>query len=256
MYFVAGRTPYLQEVWVLWATNNVYIASRGSRRSLCHVPTTCRHIRNGGSNDISPLLGQHSHLDCDLSSLSLASSGQISRAVALQSIQIIWRLYFHLGKAAYILHQAPCSIWWRCQSRFVYLFPRYLEMQGLMSEFRRSQWAVYHWPRRHTTNIGEYWIGKRTMLVLCYYYHWWVFNRVTCLVWDGRVPANQPVKPLIAIIDKQEHTRRRRPWTRAFSTNALKGYEEIVVKRSSQLVDLVLSQKGAGNLTDFTSYFA
>uniref|UniRef100_A0A8H8CFT6 High nitrogen upregulated cytochrome P450 monooxygenase 2 n=1 Tax=Psilocybe cubensis TaxID=181762 RepID=A0A8H8CFT6_PSICU len=74
--------------------------------------------------------------------------------------------------------------------------------------------------------------------------------------WDGRVPPNQPVKPLIAINDKQEHARRRRPWTRAFSTNALKGYEETVIKRSSQLVDLVLSQKGAGNFTDFTSYFA
>ncbi|PPQ88066.1 hypothetical protein CVT25_013674 [Psilocybe cyanescens] len=73
--------------------------------------------------------------------------------------------------------------------------------------------------------------------------------------WDGRVPFTQPVKPLIAIRDKKEHTRRRRPWTRAFSTDALKGYEEIVIKRSSQLVNLVLAQKSVVNLSDFTSFF-
>ncbi|PPQ88069.1 hypothetical protein CVT25_013677 [Psilocybe cyanescens] len=74
--------------------------------------------------------------------------------------------------------------------------------------------------------------------------------------WDGRIPPKDPVKPLIALRDKTEHTRRRRPWTRGFSTNALKGYEELVVKRSRQLVDLLLSKKGVTNLTDYISYFA
>ncbi|KAH9477825.1 Cytochrome P450 monooxygenase orf5 [Psilocybe cubensis] len=74
--------------------------------------------------------------------------------------------------------------------------------------------------------------------------------------WDGRFPPKDPVKPLIALRDKTEHTRRRRPWTRGFSTNALKGYEELIVKRSRQLVDLLSSKKGVTNLTEYISYFA
>ncbi|KAH9481467.1 Cytochrome P450 monooxygenase FCK2 [Psilocybe cubensis] len=73
--------------------------------------------------------------------------------------------------------------------------------------------------------------------------------------WDGRIPESEVVKPLIAIRDKTEHTRRRRPWTRAFSTNALKGYEELVVKRSTQLVDSLAAEKGVTNLAKWISFF-
>ena len=47
---------------------------------------------------------------------------------------------------------------------------------------------------------------------------------------------------LVGIVDKQEHARRRRPWTRGFSTSALKGYETLVIKRTLQLVEVLLSQ--------------
>ncbi|KAJ3515892.1 hypothetical protein NLJ89_g1470 [Agrocybe chaxingu] len=74
--------------------------------------------------------------------------------------------------------------------------------------------------------------------------------------WEGRVPEQEAVKPLIAIRDKQEHNRRRRPWTRAFSTPALKGYENMVTKRSFQLMDALGAQKGIVNLTQWVSFFA
>ncbi|KAF8150653.1 cytochrome P450 [Crassisporium funariophilum] len=76
------------------------------------------------------------------------------------------------------------------------------------------------------------------------------------IVWDGRVPEQERVKPLIAIRDKQEHTRRRRPWTRAFSTAALKGYETIVTSRCVQMVDSLSAEKGTVNLTQWISFFA
>lgn len=107
------------------------------------------------------------------------------------------------------------------------------------------RWAILDWEKEHVS-YGPgiiFWLGHLIKFLHLY------------LVWDGRVPFTQPVKPLIAIRDKKEHTRRRRPWTRAFSTDALKGYEEIVIKRSSQLVNLVLAQKSVVNLSDFTSFF-
>ncbi|KAF9565398.1 cytochrome P450 [Agrocybe pediades] len=74
--------------------------------------------------------------------------------------------------------------------------------------------------------------------------------------WDGRIPEAEVVKPLIAIRDKTEHTRRRRPWTRAFTTVALKGYEELVTKRVNQLVDSLLAQQNPVDLATWISYFA
>lgn len=74
-------------------------------------------------------------------------------------------------------------------------------------------------------------------------------------VWDGRIPEAEAVKPLIAVRDKTEHTRRRRPWTRAFSTAALKGYEELVEKRANQLVD-TMTQNGSFDLSQLISFFA
>jgi len=61
---------------------------------------------------------------------------------------------------------------------------------------------------------------------------------------------------LIAIRDISEHTRRRRPWTRAFSTSALKGYEALVIKRVTQLVDTLAAQKDTVDLSQWISFFA
>jgi len=75
--------------------------------------------------------------------------------------------------------------------------------------------------------------------------------------WSGRIPV-QPVKPLVTIVDKTEHARRRRSWTRAFSTTALKGYEGLVKERSLQLVDSLASKnlKETQDLTQWFAYFA
>ena len=80
--------------------------------------------------------------------------------------------------------------------------------------------------------------------------------RIQQSVWDGRIPEAEAVKPLIAIRDKTEHTRRRRPWTRAFNTVALKGYEELILKRATQLVETMAAQNGSFDLSRLISYFA
>ena len=86
------------------------------------------------------------------------------------------------------------------------------------------------------------------------------------LVWSGRLPEyelvsfldnqdnsteprHEAVQSLICIVDKKERARRRRPWARSFSTSALKDYESLVIKRTLQLVDVVLS-KNLDDLVD------
>ncbi|KAI0265058.1 high nitrogen upregulated cytochrome P450 monooxygenase 2 [Gloeopeniophorella convolvens] len=51
--------------------------------------------------------------------------------------------------------------------------------------------------------------------------------------WDHRLPS------LIGCRDPVEHAIRRRPWSRAFSSTALKEYEVIIAKRLRQLVDSI-----------------
>ena len=78
------------------------------------------------------------------------------------------------------------------------------------------------------------------------------------LVWSGRVPAGQTVHSLIAMVDKTEHARRRRAWTRGLATAALKDYEVMVKNRSLQLVDTLASNnlKETQNLTEWFAFFA
>ncbi|EGN99142.1 hypothetical protein SERLA73DRAFT_137309, partial [Serpula lacrymans var. lacrymans S7.3] len=73
--------------------------------------------------------------------------------------------------------------------------------------------------------------------------------------WEGRT-SELKVKPLITIIDTHEHARRRRPWNRAFNTSSLKGYEEIISKRTLQLVNVLSQEKsGAVDLCQWICYF-
>jgi hypothetical protein len=88
--------------------------------------------------------------------------------------------------------------------------------------------------------------------------------------WSGRIPSTEKVtipdngveehhvavRSLIAIVDKQEHARRKRPWSRGLSTAALKGYESLVIKRNLQFVDVLLSKnlKEAVNLASCITY--
>ncbi|TFK75098.1 cytochrome P450 [Pluteus cervinus] len=74
--------------------------------------------------------------------------------------------------------------------------------------------------------------------------------------WDGRIPEKEIIRPMISIRNKADHTRRRRPWTRAFSTTALKDYEEIITRRSTQLVEHLGNQKGVIDLAQWIAYFS
>ncbi|KAI0712109.1 cytochrome P450 [Earliella scabrosa] len=56
--------------------------------------------------------------------------------------------------------------------------------------------------------------------------------------WAGRNMTDS-AQQLVSLVDIREHARRRRPWNRAFSTAALKGYEEILAPRVEQLVELL-----------------
>jgi hypothetical protein len=77
------------------------------------------------------------------------------------------------------------------------------------------------------------------------------------LVWSGRVPSHGAM-PLVTIVDKTEHARRRQFWTRGFTITAIKGYEGFVKNRSLQLIDTLASKnlKETQDLTEWSSYFA
>ena len=97
----------------------------------------------------------------------------------------------------------------------------------------------------------------------------WVSHSL--LVWSGRIPKaeivttidngaeqrHEVVSSLIGIVDKQEHSRRRRPWTKGFSTSALKDYEILVIKRILQFMEILSSRNlnEATNLTIWIAYF-
>ena len=61
---------------------------------------------------------------------------------------------------------------------------------------------------------------------------------------------------LIALRDPQEHARRRRPWNRAFSPTALKGYTPIILRRTSQLTDALAKHVGEVDLAQWFSYLS
>ena len=100
------------------------------------------------------------------------------------------------------------------------------------------------------------------------------FGPQSSLVWSGKFPEyeevpitdehgnvtteqQQVIPALVAIVDKQEHTRRRRPWAKGFSTSALKGYESLVIKRTLQLVEVLLSKnlKEAVDLSTWITFY-
>lgn len=56
--------------------------------------------------------------------------------------------------------------------------------------------------------------------------------------------------------DPVEHARRRRPWNRALSTNALKEYQPIIARRASQLVGCLQAQVGNVDLSQWISFFS
>jgi len=74
--------------------------------------------------------------------------------------------------------------------------------------------------------------------------------------WYNRRPKGKPMS-VIAMRDPVEHKRRRKMWDRAFSTAAIKNYDEIVAKRARELVEQF--EKRAGQEIDLSmwmSYFS
>ena len=61
---------------------------------------------------------------------------------------------------------------------------------------------------------------------------------------------------MIALQDTALHLQRRRPWARAFTSAAVRGYEELVSKRVKQLIGELEKQKGRVDLNEWFKCFA
>ncbi|OJA16411.1 hypothetical protein AZE42_05499 [Rhizopogon vesiculosus] len=73
--------------------------------------------------------------------------------------------------------------------------------------------------------------------------------------WDGRMAEQSTIRTLISVRDAAEHSRRRKPWNRAFSSAALKGYEEILGKRVQQFVAMLEQRTEPVDLAELISHF-
>ncbi|KZP07807.1 cytochrome P450 [Athelia psychrophila] len=69
--------------------------------------------------------------------------------------------------------------------------------------------------------------------------------------WYNRTPAGSPL-PLITHRDTAQHRARRRLWDRAFSTASVKGYDELVIKRTRELCEAL--EKRSGQVLDFSRW--
>lgn len=63
------------------------------------------------------------------------------------------------------------------------------------------------------------------------------------------------IRALISIRDPAEHARRRKPWTKGFSSAALKSYEGILGKRVQELVTVLEQQQQPVDLAEQISHF-
>jgi cytochrome P450 len=63
---------------------------------------------------------------------------------------------------------------------------------------------------------------------------------------DGHLPS------VLTTIDPVQHKQRRRTWDRAFSTAAIKNYEDIIVRKTRELLDHF--EKRAGEQIDFSMW--
>ena len=60
----------------------------------------------------------------------------------------------------------------------------------------------------------------------------------------------------VGIMNPEEHLRRRRAWNRAFSTTAIKGYEDLVAARARLLIDKLGEQPGEVSLNKWMNNFS
>ncbi|KAF8516666.1 cytochrome P450 [Gautieria morchelliformis] len=61
---------------------------------------------------------------------------------------------------------------------------------------------------------------------------------------------------ILHLTDPNEHTQRRRLWSNAFSTSALKGYQVLLARRVEQLVENLESRVGIVDLSRWISFFS
>lgn len=210
----------------------------------------------------------------------MASTGQISRSSSVQGLKVLRRNTLSRREAIPLLRQTPREIRTRRQNRYAITYSACgncvfysdysdMGMEPILLSISFTQvrmnfpfamsapsspyWGIQDYPKVLVRNPSYTRSILLTVVADLYLYS---YSYLHFVVWDGRVPEQEVVKPLIAIRDKTEHTRRRRPWTRAFSTNALKGYEIQITKRANQLVDALAAQKSAANLSLWISYFA
>ncbi|EIW84003.1 high nitrogen upregulated cytochrome P450 monooxygenase 2 [Coniophora puteana RWD-64-598 SS2] len=73
--------------------------------------------------------------------------------------------------------------------------------------------------------------------------------------WDGRMAEQKDTRALIGIRDNAEHTRRRRPWKRAFDTTALADYGIIMERRLRQLLSSFERRKQPVDMAERLSCF-
>ncbi|KAL0579556.1 hypothetical protein V5O48_002436 [Marasmius crinis-equi] len=77
--------------------------------------------------------------------------------------------------------------------------------------------------------------------------------------WDGRVPESLTVHPIGALRDVEEHRRRRIPWSKAFSSAALKEYAVLVKAKTAvlaeQLASVAREEDGVVELGKWLGYY-
>ncbi|KAI0751746.1 high nitrogen upregulated cytochrome P450 monooxygenase 2 [Daedaleopsis nitida] len=74
--------------------------------------------------------------------------------------------------------------------------------------------------------------------------------------WVSQVISFSNKPSLIAERNTHEHARKRKPWNRAFNSAALKGYEDIIAKRVSELADGLAKQKSEVDLGKWIGWFS
>ncbi|PSS01016.1 hypothetical protein PHLCEN_2v4082 [Hermanssonia centrifuga] len=73
--------------------------------------------------------------------------------------------------------------------------------------------------------------------------------------WSGR-NMHPEIPALIAYRDPAEHTRRRRPWNRAFSTAGVKEFQPLIANRTQQLIELLGQRQGQTiDLAEWIGFF-
>ena len=81
-----------------------------------------------------------------------------------------------------------------------------------------------------------------------------LFSRLTsATVWDGR--RNPDAEPnLIATRSREDHARKRVPWTHAFSTASVREYQPAIARRAGQLAEELEKRALAGETVDLVNW--